>query len=48
MSWDFTPAPTVAKPIPTRVVNGFHVVVLPHGAPAVTSEDVKRLQGEFE
>ena len=35
-------------PVQTRVVNGFHVVMLPPDSPAVTSEDVKRLQDEFE
>lgn len=33
-------------PLQTRVVNGFHVVVLPPGSPPVTSADVKRLQDE--
>jgi hypothetical protein len=33
-------------PLRTRLVNGFHVVDLPAGAPAVTSADVKRLQDE--
>jgi hypothetical protein len=35
-------------PLQTRVVNGFHVVVLPPGSPPVTTEDVKRLQDELE
>jgi len=35
-------------PVQTRVVNGFHVVVLPPDSPVVTTEDVKRLQDEFE
>jgi len=35
-------------PVQTRVVNGFHVVTLPPDSPTVTSEDVKRLQDEFE
>jgi negative regulator of replication initiation len=30
-------------PVRTRVVNGFHVVVLPKNSPKVTSEHVKRL-----
>ena len=38
----------LTTPIQTRVVNGFHVVVLPEGAPSVSSEDVKRLQDDFE
>jgi len=32
-----------AAPLQTRVVNGFHVVVLPPGSTPVTSEQVKRL-----
>ena len=35
-------------PLRTRVVNGFHVVNLPSGSPAVTAEDVKILQDELE
>jgi len=35
-------------PVQTRVVNGFHVVVLPPDSPPVTTEDVKRLQDDFE
>lgn len=35
-------------PLQTRVVNGFHVVELPHGSSPVSSEDVKRLQDELE
>jgi hypothetical protein len=35
-------------PLQTRVVNGFHVVELPHGSPAVSSEDVRKLQEELE
>jgi len=35
-------------PLQTRVVNGFHVVVLPPDSPPVTTEDVKRLQDELE
>jgi hypothetical protein len=35
-------------PLRTRVVNGFHVVDLPSGSPAVTAEDVKKLQDELE
>jgi len=34
-------------PLQTRVVNGFHVVVLPPDSPRVTTEDVKRLQDEL-
>lgn len=33
-------------PLQTRVVNGFHVAVLPPGSPRVSSEDVKRLLEE--
>jgi hypothetical protein len=29
---------------PTRIVNGFHVVDLPADSPAVTTEDVRRLE----
>jgi len=35
-------------PLQTTVVNGFHVVDLPSGSPAVTTEDVKRLRDELE
>jgi hypothetical protein len=35
-------------PLPTRLVNGFHVVVLPPGSPSVTTEDVEKLQDELE
>jgi len=35
-------------PLQTRVVHGFHVVDLPSGSPAVTGEDVKKLQDELE
>jgi len=38
----------LAAPVQTRVVNGFHVVVLPPDSPPVSSEDVKRLQDELE
>ena len=33
-------------PLPTRIVNGFHVVDLPAGSPRISSADVKRLQDE--
>jgi hypothetical protein len=33
----------LSAPVQTRLVNGFHAVVLPHGSPKVTSEKVKRL-----
>jgi len=33
-------------PLETRVVNGFHVVELPAGAPSVTAEHIRRLQEE--
>lgn len=35
-------------PLRTRLENGFHVVDLPPGGPAVTSEDIKRLESESE
>jgi len=35
-------------PLRTRIVNAFPVVELPPDSPAVTSEDVKRLQDELE
>jgi len=35
-------------PLQTRVVNGFHVVELPPGSPPISTEDVKKLQEEFE
>ena len=38
----------LAVPMNTRVVNGLHVVVLPPDSLAVTSEDVKRIESEFE
>jgi hypothetical protein len=33
----------LAAPVQTRMVNGFHVVVLPANSPRVTSEKVKQL-----
>jgi hypothetical protein len=33
----------LAAPVQTRMVNGFHVVVLPANSPQVTSEKVKQL-----
>jgi hypothetical protein len=35
-------------PLQTKVINGFHVVDLPSGSPAITTEDVKKLQDELE
>jgi len=35
-------------PYPTRVVNGWHVAILPPDSPEVTTEDVRRLQDELE
>jgi len=35
-------------PVQTRLVNGFHVVMLPPDSPPVTTEDVKRLQDDSE
>jgi hypothetical protein len=34
-------------PLRTRVVNGFHVVDLPAGSPAIATENVKKLQEEL-
>ena len=36
------------SPLQTRIVNGFHVVELPAGAPPVTSEHVHSLQEELD
>jgi hypothetical protein len=36
------------SPLRTRLVNGFHVVELPPGSPAVSTEDVEKLQDELE
>jgi hypothetical protein len=33
----------LSAPIQTRLVNGFHTIVLPHNSPKITSEEVKRL-----
>ena len=35
-------------PLQTRLVNGFHVVDLPHGSPTVTGEQIRKLQEELE
>jgi hypothetical protein len=35
-------------PLQTRLVNGFHVVELPPGSPAVSSELIKTLETELE
>jgi hypothetical protein len=35
-------------PLQTTVINGFHVVDLPSGSPAVTTEDVKKLHDELQ
>jgi hypothetical protein len=32
--------------LPTRIVNGLHVVDLPPDSPIVTTEDVRRLQDD--
>lgn len=37
----------LTTPKPTRIVNGFHVVDLPADSPAVTTEDVRRLENEL-
>ena len=36
----------LAAPVQTRMVNGFHAVVLPANSPKVTSEKVKELLEE--
>ena len=36
------------RPLKVKKVNGFPVVVLPHGTPKVTSELVKRLEADSE
>ena len=33
-------------PLQTRVINGFHVVDLPAGSPAITREQIRRLEAE--
>jgi len=38
----------LTAPRPTRIVNGFHVVVLPPDSPPVTSADVERVADESE
>jgi hypothetical protein len=35
-------------PLKTRIVNGFHIVDLPPGSPAVSNEDVQKLKDEWE
>ena len=35
-------------PLPTRVINGFHVVDLPAGSPAITREHVRKLEEDLE
>ncbi len=35
-------------PLQTRLVNGFHVVELPRGAPTVTGEQIRKLQETLE
>jgi hypothetical protein len=37
----------LTTPKPTRIVSGFHVVDLPADSPAVTTEDVRRLENEL-
>jgi len=37
----------LTTPKPTKIVNGFHVVDLPPDSPAVTSEDVRRLENDL-
>jgi hypothetical protein len=38
----------LTAPRQTKVVNGFHVVVLPPDSPPVTSADIERLSNEIE
>ena len=38
----------LSAPLETRVVNGFHVVLLPAGSPAVSPEHVRGLEEEIE
>jgi hypothetical protein len=40
--------PRLHAPLQTRLVNGFHVVALPHGSPQVGAGDVEKLQAELE
>lgn len=35
-------------PLQTRVVNGFHVVDLPAGSPAIAGDHVRKLEEELE
>ena len=35
-------------PIRTRIVNGFHVMDLPVGSPAVTVEHIRKLEAELD
>ena len=36
----------LTTPLPTKLVNGFHVVDLPSDSPVITTEDVRRLEDE--
>lgn len=36
----------LTTPLPTKLVNGFHVVDLPSDSPVVTTEDVRKLEAE--
>jgi hypothetical protein len=38
----------LTTPMPTRIVNGVHVVDLPPDSPVVTTEDVRRLLEDEE
>jgi hypothetical protein len=38
----------LCAPRPTKVVNGFHVVILPPDSPSVTSAAIERLADEIE
>jgi hypothetical protein len=35
-------------PVPTRIVNGLHVLVLPPDAPQMTTEQIKKLESDWE
>jgi hypothetical protein len=36
----------LTTPMPTRVINGLHVVELPPDSPVVTAVDIRRLENE--
>jgi hypothetical protein len=35
-------------PLQTRLINGFHVVDLPAGSPAITREHIRKLEEDLE